>query len=65
MIHIILVSLTLICILTLLVIALSGIKFYTLNSQIEGSEKDSFKLKLITIITSIIAIISTALVLFI
>jgi hypothetical protein len=49
MLHIILISVALVCQLILLLVALSGIKFYILNSEVETAYKDAFLIKFITV----------------
>ena len=60
MLHIILVSVALLCQLFLLLIALAGIKFYTINSEVETASKDATKLKLITVGVFTLACLSVA-----
>ena len=55
MMHIILISVVILCQIVLLLVALSGIKFYTLNSEVEAAPKDASKLKLITFSTFVLA----------
>jgi len=60
MLHIILVIVAVVCQLVLMLIALSGIKFYTLNSEVESASSDATRLKLITLGMFTLACLSVA-----
>jgi hypothetical protein len=60
MLHIILVIVAIVCQLILMLIAMSGIKFYTLNSQVESAPTDATRLKLITLGVFALACLSVA-----
>jgi hypothetical protein len=58
MLHIILVIVAVLCMSLTTVIALSGIKFYTINTEIDTAPKDAFKLRVLTLISFAIACVS-------
>jgi DNA invertase Pin-like site-specific DNA recombinase len=60
MLHVILVIVAIVCQLVLMLVAMSGIKFYTLNSQVETASTDATRLKLITLGAFALACLSVA-----
>jgi hypothetical protein len=60
MLHVILVIVAVVCQLVLMLVAMSGIKFYTLNSQVETASTDATRLKLITLGVFTLACLSVA-----
>ena len=60
MLHVILVIVAIVCQLILMLVAMSGIKFYTLNSQVETASTDATWLKLITLGAFALASLSVA-----
>ena len=65
MLHLLLVISSILFTFIITLIALSGIKFYTLNAGVENAESDAKKLKILTLIAFVISCATAITIIFI